>query len=144
MDWSIRRKICVKNSTQNFFIVLILSPITLSCSFISGMRQREFKYRTLTAKCKSLLHYLSSKKSRDSSVGIELGYRLGDRGSRVWFPAGAGNFSLHHRVQNGSGVHPPSGRSVKLTTHLHLVPRSMNAGSYTSTPPLRLRGMLLT
>jgi hypothetical protein len=30
------------------------------------------------------------------------------RGSRVRFPAGAGNFSLHHRVQNGSGAHPVS------------------------------------
>jgi hypothetical protein len=47
-------------------------------------------------------------KSRDSSVGIALGYRLDDRGSRVAFPEGAGNFSLHHRVQNGSGVHPAS------------------------------------
>jgi hypothetical protein len=26
----------------------------------------------------------------------------------VRFPAGAGNFSLHHLVQNGSGAHPPS------------------------------------
>jgi hypothetical protein len=31
-----------------------------------------------------------------------------DRGSRVQLPAGAGNFSLHHRVQNGSGAHPAS------------------------------------
>jgi hypothetical protein len=46
--------------------------------------------------------------SRDSSVGIVLGYGLDDRGSRVRFPAGSGNFSLHHRVQNGSGVHPAS------------------------------------
>jgi hypothetical protein len=30
------------------------------------------------------------------------------RGSRFRFPAGAGNFSLHHRVQNGSGAHPAS------------------------------------
>jgi hypothetical protein len=37
-----------------------------------------------------------------------LGYGLDDRGSRVRFPAGAGNFSLHHRVQNGSGAHPAS------------------------------------
>jgi hypothetical protein len=44
----------------------------------------------------------------DSSVGIALGYGLDDRGSRVRFPAGAGNFSLHHRVQNGSGAHPAS------------------------------------
>jgi hypothetical protein len=33
-----------------------------------------------------------------------------DQGSRVRFPAGAGNFSLHHRVQNGSGAHPASNR----------------------------------
>jgi hypothetical protein len=46
--------------------------------------------------------------SRDSSVGIALGYGLDDRGSRVRFPAGAENFSLHHRVQNGSGTHPAS------------------------------------
>jgi hypothetical protein len=49
-----------------------------------------------------------SDQSGDSSVGIALGYGLDDRGSRVRFPAGAGNFSLHHRVQTGSGVHPAS------------------------------------
>jgi hypothetical protein len=65
--------------------------------------------------------------------------------NRVRFPAGAGNFSLHHRVQNGSGVHPAnecqglfpwgwSGRGVKLTTHLHLGPRSRMRGSI---PPPR-------
>jgi len=45
---------------------------------------------------------------RDSLVGISTGYGLGDLGSMVSFPAGAGNFSLHHRVQNGSGDHPAS------------------------------------
>jgi hypothetical protein len=49
-----------------------------------------------------------SKQNRDSYVGIALGYGLDDRGSRVRFPAGAGFFSLHHRVQNGSGTHPAS------------------------------------
>jgi hypothetical protein len=47
-----------------------------------------------------------------------LGYGLDDRGSRVRFPAGAGNFSLHHRVQNGSGAHPasyPMGASGSFT-----------------------------
>jgi hypothetical protein len=86
-------------------------------------------------------------KSRDSSVGIALGYGLDDRGSRVRFPAGAGNFSLHHRVQNGSGAHPssyPMGTrgsfpgvkrpGVKLTTHLYVMQRSKNEWSYTSTP----------
>jgi hypothetical protein len=33
---------------------------------------------------------------------------------------------------------------MKLTTHLHLVPRSKNAWSYTSTPPLRLHGVVLS
>jgi hypothetical protein len=37
-----------------------------------------------------------------------LGYGLVDRGSRVRFSAGAGNFSLHHRVHNGSGAHRAS------------------------------------
>jgi hypothetical protein len=44
----------------------------------------------------------------NSSVGIALSYGLGDRGSRVRFPAGGWNFSLHHRVQNGSRAHPAS------------------------------------
>jgi hypothetical protein len=52
--------------------------------------------------------HLSKYMSRDSSVGIVLGYGLDDRGSRFRFPAGAGNFSLHHRVQNGSGASPAS------------------------------------
>jgi hypothetical protein len=47
-------------------------------------------------------------KSHDSSVGIALGYGLEDRGCRVRFPAGAENFSVHHRVQNGSGAHTAS------------------------------------
>jgi hypothetical protein len=46
--------------------------------------------------------------SRDSSVGIALGYELDDRGSGVLFATGTGSFSLHHRVQNGSGAHPAS------------------------------------
>jgi hypothetical protein len=46
--------------------------------------------------------------SRDSLVGIALGYGLDDRGSGVRLPAGAGNFSLYYRVQNGSGAHPAS------------------------------------
>jgi hypothetical protein len=47
-------------------------------------------------------------KSRDSSVGVALGYGLDDLGSRVRFTSWAGDFSLHHRVQNGSGAHPAS------------------------------------
>jgi hypothetical protein len=41
--------------------------------------------------------------------GIVLGCRLDNWGFRVWFLGGwAGNFSLHHRVQNSSGAHPAS------------------------------------
>jgi hypothetical protein len=50
----------------------------------------------------------STRTFRDSSVSTALGYGLDDRSSRVRFPARAGNFSLHHRVQNGSGAHPAS------------------------------------
>jgi hypothetical protein len=42
------------------------------------------------------------------AVGIALGYGLDSWGSRVRFRAGTGNFSLHHRVHDGSGVHPAS------------------------------------
>jgi len=71
---------------------------------------------------------------------------------------GAGNFSLHHRVQNGSGTHPGScpvgtgwffpwgkkDRVVKLITHLQLVPRSKNVLSYTFTPPICLHVVVLS
>jgi hypothetical protein len=46
--------------------------------------------------------------SRNSSVGIATDYGLDDRVIGVRFLAGAGNFSLHHRVQTGSGAHPAS------------------------------------
>jgi hypothetical protein len=53
------------------------------------------------------VHFCICYKSRDSSVGIALGYGLDDRGSRVRFPTGAENFSLHHRIQTGPWG-PPS------------------------------------
>jgi hypothetical protein len=58
------------------------------------------QHRTWTSTARSL-----SPKSRDSSVGIVLGYGLDDWCSKVRFPTGDVNFSLHHRVQNGSGAH---------------------------------------
>jgi hypothetical protein len=51
---------------------------------------------------------LDHLKSRDSSVGIALSFGLDDRGSWVRFSAVAGNFSLHHRVQNDSVAHSAS------------------------------------
>jgi hypothetical protein len=76
-----------------------------------------------------------------------VGYGLDDRGSRVQLPAGAGNFSLHHLIQNGSGAHPASyamgtrGFSLGLKQPGleadHSPPSSAevkNAWSYTSIP----------
>jgi hypothetical protein len=45
---------------------------------------------------------------RESSIGVALGCGLDDRGTRVRFSVGAGNFSLHHRVRSGSGARPVS------------------------------------
>jgi hypothetical protein len=43
-------------------------------------------------------------KSHEILVGIVLGYRLDNQGSKVQFLVGAGNFLLHHCIQNGSGA----------------------------------------
>jgi hypothetical protein len=43
-----------------------------------------------------------------TSVGIVTDYGLDGRMIGVRFLAGAGNFSLRHRVQTGSGAHPAS------------------------------------
>jgi hypothetical protein len=43
---------------------------------------------------------------RMKHLAVSTGYWLDDRMIGVRFPAGAGNFPLHHRyVQNGSGTH---------------------------------------
>jgi len=55
-----------------------------------------------------LYHKKKQLQLLEEAVGIALGYWLDDRGSRVRFPTWAGNFSLHHRVQNGSAAHPAS------------------------------------
>jgi hypothetical protein len=83
-------------------------------------------------------------------------YRLDDRGSRIRFPVEAGSFSLHC-VQNGSGPTQPPGQWVPGFFSLgvkrpgrdanHSPPPSAevkNSWSYTSTPPVRLHGVVLT
>jgi hypothetical protein len=76
-------------------------------------------------------------RSRDNLVGIATGYGLDDvGGGGSSSPFRVKKFSLLHIVQTGSEVHPSSyplgiggsfrgesGRGVKLTTHLQLVPR---------------------
>jgi hypothetical protein len=95
---------------------------------------------------------IQNAKSRDSSVGIALGYGMDDRGCRVRFPAGAGNLSLQHRVQNGSGAHPASYPMGTRTLSLgvkrqgreadHSPPSSIE-WSYTFIRPIHLHGVVL-
>jgi hypothetical protein len=80
------------------------------------------------------------------------------RGYRVQFPAVAGNFSLHHRIQTGFRAHPasyplgtgssfPGGKAagiVKLTTHLHLVPRPRMHGALYLYSLISLHGVVLS
>jgi hypothetical protein len=93
--------------------------------------------------CLFLSLFVKLSLSHDKSVGIALGYGLDDQGSRVRFPVGAGNFSLHHRVQNGLGFtrppiqwvpgapslggkadhSPPSSAEVKEWVELYLHPQ---------------------
>jgi hypothetical protein len=56
-----------------------------------------------------VLHYvLLYNKSRDSSVGIGLGYGLDDRGSRVRFPVGLGIFLFTTTSKKALGpIQPP-------------------------------------
>jgi hypothetical protein len=42
------------------------------------------------------------------AVSIMLDYGLDNQDSGVRFLVGAGNFSLHHHIQNGSAAHPAS------------------------------------
>jgi hypothetical protein len=93
--------------------------------------------------------------SRDSSVCIALGYKLGDRGSWVRFPAGTANFSLHTAPRTALGPTQPPIQWVPGSPWLkrpkreadhspHLVPRSKNEWGYNSSPPIRLYGLVLS
>jgi hypothetical protein len=94
--------------------------------------------------------------SRDTSVGIALGYGLDDQGSRVRFPAGAGNFSITasrtalgptqppiqwvpealslgaKRPRREADHSPPSSAVVKVCVELYL------------HSPIRLHGLVLS
>jgi hypothetical protein len=60
---------------------------------------------------KSRMFQIASRPTFSPTVGRGVMFvlrGLDDRDSRVRFPVGAGNFSLHHHVQNGSEAHPAS------------------------------------
>jgi len=99
------------------------------------------------------LHGFLSWQISYTSLFSALGYGLDDRGSRVRFPAGTGNF-FHHRVQNGSGAHPasypvgsrgsfPVGKAAWAWSW-PLRAEVSNAWSSTSTLPLHLHGVVLS
>jgi hypothetical protein len=92
-----------------------------------------------------------------STVGNATGYELDDRGSRARFSVGVGNFSLHHRVQNGSGAHPASYPMGTRALSLGIKRRGCEADhsplssaevkkawSYTSTPAVCSHGVVLS
>jgi len=98
-----------------------------SASYFTWSYNRKCTWCGYEVISKILLLVLKGDNSRDSSVGILLGYRLDDRSSRVRLPEGAGDFSLHHGGQNNSGQHPahkalssnfwPKFRLLKWNTH---------------------------
>jgi hypothetical protein len=101
--WSLRNSCVLKTrTTRRQYCDFRKALMCLVMLKLTGRRPTKLRFLIL------IFFTLMSSKSRDSSVGIALHYRLDDRGSRVRFPAGAGNFSLHHRVQNGCGAHPAS------------------------------------
>jgi hypothetical protein len=94
--------------------------------------------------------------SLHSSVCIATGYGLDDRMIGVRFPAGARNFSLHHRVQTGSGAHAapspmgtggcsPGARPGRETDHSP--PSNAEVKEYVRLylhSPIRLHGVVLS
>jgi len=86
---------------------------------------------------------------RDRVVGIAIRYELDGQGIKFRREA---RFSTY--VQTGPRAHQPPmqwvpvlsrgsiGRSVGLPTHMHLAPMLKKEKSYTSTPPLGIRGLL--
>jgi hypothetical protein len=103
------------------------TPTTSSCRLVQ--HRDDF-----TIYLNTLLH-----KSRDSSFGIVLGYGLDDRGSRVRFPEGAGNFFFTTASRMALQFTQPSTQWVPGALSLGikrpgLLPRSGNAWSYNSTP----------
>jgi len=82
---------------------------------------------------------------------VALGYGLVDR--RFEARQGLGTFlftTAASRPALGPASYPMGTRgsipvsNAALTTHLHLMPGSKNAWSYTSTPPVRLHGVAIS
>jgi hypothetical protein len=77
------------------------------------------------------------QRSRDSSVGTGYGLARAQRPDRLWGPS-----RLLSNEYRGFFPQVQSGRGVKLTTHLHLVPRSRMVELYLHSL-IRLHGVTL-
>jgi hypothetical protein len=84
-------------------------------------------------------------KSRDSSVGIALGYGLDERGSMVRFPAAGSGAHPASYAMGASGSFSGVKRPGREADHSPLASAEVkNEWSYTFTPPTRLHGMVLS
>jgi hypothetical protein len=89
------------NTEINFRVSNIAGSFLISWMVVSFRRtlvKRVYVLGTRVCVYSVILSPQKLQKTRDSSVGMALSYGLDDRGSRVRFPAGNGNFSLHHHV----------------------------------------------
>jgi hypothetical protein len=77
-----------------------VSKTLLHCGILS----EHVNINTLSWKVKTSQSWVISPLFFTVHKKVNVDYRC----SRVRFPAGAGNFALPHRVQNGSGTHPAS------------------------------------
>jgi len=78
-------------------------------------------------------------RSQGSSVNIVIRLRAGRSRGRNLFSSPCSDWRW-----GPPSLPSKSGRGVKLTTYLHLVPSSKNEWSYTATPPICLDGVVLS
>jgi hypothetical protein len=101
----VRLRLCIschlilRNNNNNYNFCRIL---TMVCWYWTNCTRGSAQCSALGWCCKG---YPGTAKCVDIMVCFTV---VDYRGSRVRSPAGTGNFSLYHRVQNGSGAHPAS------------------------------------
>jgi hypothetical protein len=131
------------------------SPNLILSSYLLTVSKMVYSFRIFWPKC--CMHFSSFSFRQGARIAqlCSTGLRAGWSG--VWVPVGAGNFSLHLRVQTGSGFHPafyPMGTRYSFPGDKaagrqadHSPPFSAEvkkAWSHISTPPIRLHGVVLS